>query len=244
MPQENSVRAVERALSILDCYTTGKGCFTLIEIARMINLSPSTTLRLLSTLEKRNYIFRDPESLKYYLGFRLAQISNISFENLDFCRVARPYMQQLNNLFNESVGISMVKRGHRVCVDRIEGTRPLRSVLSIGMPQPLTRGASGRMLLSHQSEEFILSQLHEDPFVTLSDLQEVKRQGYAVSYGEREPGIVSVAAPILDSQRKLVATLFLSAPTARVDEALVERFIQAVTDSAYKISCQLGFSDV
>lgn len=208
----------------------------------MVQLSPSTTLRLLSTLEKRNYIFKDSENLRYYLGFRLAQISNVSFENLDFCRVARPFLQQLNTLFNESVGISMVRRGSRVCVERIEGTRPLRSVLQIGMPQPLTRGASGRMLLAYQPEEFIRQQLQEDPFVTLSDLQQVKEKGYAVSFGEREPGIVSVAAPILDAQHKLLATIFLSAPAARVDDNLVERFVQAVTDSAYKVSCQLGYS--
>ncbi len=242
MPQETGVRGGVGAVYILVLYTAGKGSFTLMELSRMIALSPSTTLRLLATLEKRNYIFRDPESLRYYLGFRLAQISNISFENLDFCRVARPFLQQLNTLFNESVGISMVKRGSRVCVERIEGTRPLRSVLQIGMPQPLTRGASGRMLLSYQPEDFILRQLQEDPFVTLNDLQQVRQKGYAISFGEREPGIVSVAAPILNAQHKLLATMFLSAPAARVDYSLVESFVQAVTDSAYKVSCQLGYS--
>lgn len=242
MAQETGVRAVERALSILDCYTAGKGSFTLMELSRMIDLSPSTTLRLLATLEKRNYIFKDPESLRYYLGFRLAQISNVSFENLDFLRVARPFLQQLNTLFNESVGISMVKRGNRVCVERIEGTRPLRSVLQIGMPQSLTRGAAGRMLLSYQPEEFILQQLQEDPFITLSDLQQVREKGYAVSFGEREPGLVSVAAPILDAQHKLLATMFLSAPAARVDDSLVERFVQAVTEAAFRVSSQLGYS--
>ena len=98
------------------------------------------------------------------------------------------------------------------------------------------------MLLSYQPEDFILQQLQEDPYVTLSDLQQVKEKGYAVSFGEREPGLVSVAAPILDAQHKLLATMFLSAPAARVDDSLVDRFVQAVTNGSYKVSCQLGYN--
>ena len=82
MAVENNVRAVERALAILDCFNSSKNSFTLTELARAIDLSPSTTLRLISTLESKNYIYRNPENMRYYLGYRLAQLSDIAFSKM------------------------------------------------------------------------------------------------------------------------------------------------------------------
>ena len=63
MAQEYNVRAVDRALQVLDLFADGASNFPLTEIARGIELSPSTTLRLLTTLEKRNYIYRSEENI-------------------------------------------------------------------------------------------------------------------------------------------------------------------------------------
>ena len=244
MANDMAVRSVERALSILNCYTLGKSSFTLVELARLVELSPSTTLRLLTTLEKQNYIFRDPATMRYYLGFKLAQISHLAFENLDFCRLSHPFLQQLNLRFNESVGLCMVKQEQRVCVDRIEGTQQLRSVMSIGMNAPLTRGAAGKMLLAHQPAEVIERIIAKSPDIEMGELKKIREQGYAISYGEREPGLASVAAPLFDSGNNVVAAIFLSAPEARVCEQQISEFRDAVIESAKSISRQLGYSQV
>ena len=85
MPPEYNVRSVERALAILDCFNYDHASFSLVELAKEIDLSASTTLRLVSTLEKKNYLYRNPESGRYYLGARLAQLGNVIFANLDIC---------------------------------------------------------------------------------------------------------------------------------------------------------------
>lgn len=99
MAVENNVRAVERALAILDCFNSSKSSFTLTELARAIDLSPSTTLRLISTLESKNYIYRNPENMRYYLGYRLAQLSDIAFSPWIYAlsrgRIWRGYIRNL-----------------------------------------------------------------------------------------------------------------------------------------------------
>lgn len=240
MAQENGVRAVDRALDILNCFTMGKSNFSLMEIARIIELSPSTTLRLLTTLEKAGYLHRDLDNLRYYLGFRLAQISNIAFDNLDFCRIARPYLRQLSERFGESVGLFIYQEGRRVCVERVEGTRKLRSILHIGERAPLTRGASGRLILAHREEEEIRRILQEDPFCTLEDLKQIRQQGYAVSHGEREKGVMSVAAPLYNSRNEFVAALFLSGADGSINEQDINTVIDAICQNAKIISGMLG----
>lgn len=76
MPPEYNVRAVERALAILDCFSIEHTSFSLMEISKEIQLSASTTLRLLSTLEKRNYLYRNPDNSRYYLGAQCGPAGN------------------------------------------------------------------------------------------------------------------------------------------------------------------------
>lgn len=241
MAQENNVRAVERALQILNCFAAGKQSFTLVEMARQIQLSPSTTLRLLGTLERQNFIFRDPDSLKYFLGFKLAQISHIGFANVTVCKVAHPFLEQLVQALGESAGVYIRKGERRVCVDRAEGTGSLRSVVQVGNSAPLTRGASGRLLLSALSEQRILDILEKDPCISLEDVKKTAQDGYAVSRGEREAGIVSIAAPVFNSTNKLSAAIFVSGPESRMI-AQVDYIIPRVIQTAKDISFALGAS--
>ena len=51
---ETPVRAIERALDILDCFAPGRLELSLTDIASRIKLAMSTTSRIVATLEKRN----------------------------------------------------------------------------------------------------------------------------------------------------------------------------------------------
>ena len=241
MAQEVSVRTVERALDILDCYASGKSGFSLTEIAEMIGLSPSTTLRLLGTLEKKHYLFRDPSNLKYYLGFRLAQLSNLSFDNMDYCRIAQPYLERLQERFNESSGVYALKGRRRVCVARVEGLCRLRSIVQIGDSYSLTRGASGRILLAYQPGEFIQACIAEDDFCSQDDLAAVRRQGYAVSHAERSAGVLSIAAPLFNAKGKVIAALFLSGADSHFDDEKIAGVAAVLCQYSREISHQMGY---
>ena len=95
MPPEYNIRSVDRALAVLDCYDLEHTSFSLVELAKKIELSASTTLRLVTTLENRNYLFRNPDNGRYYLGSRIAQLGNNIFSNLDICQIAQPFLREL-----------------------------------------------------------------------------------------------------------------------------------------------------
>lgn len=234
-------RSVERALAILDCFSEGKASYTLTEISRKTTLSPSTATRLLATLEQNNYLFRDEETSKYYLGFKLARIGNVAFENLDYCKVARPYLIKLNETFNESVGLYMIKEDYRVCIDRIEGKNSLRSIVQIGDIYPLTRGASGKVLLAYQSDDVIKKCLEKDDFLKERELKEIIKNSYATSHAERTSGIISVAAPIFNSKNEVKIAIFMTIPTARGERDRINKIIKSIVESSQFISETLGY---
>jgi len=64
MGSVSNIHAVERALDILSCLNEKQTESTLTDISREIGLARSTTSRILSTLEKRNFLVRDKETQK------------------------------------------------------------------------------------------------------------------------------------------------------------------------------------
>lgn len=236
-----SVKVIERALKMLNCFTKEKLSLSLVEISREIDLPPSTTSRILSTLEKYNYLYRDDETQRYYLGPSIARLGTLCYSHMDFRRISIPYMIELRELYNESVGLYVPNKENRVCIERIESTHPLKRILNIGDRLPLTRGASGRLLLAYQPPQIIDELLAADPYTTTERLAEIRALGYSTSRSEREEGVVSVAAPIFDSQHKVVAALNISGPAARISVELMEEMALKAKEFALKISREMGY---
>lgn len=238
---DNNVRAVERALQILNCFSPERVSFSLVEISREIGLYPSTTLRLLGTLENQNYVYRHPNNHRYYLGFRLAQLSQVSFSNLDYCQIAQPYLEALRDEFNEGVGIYSLQGDSRVCVMRLNSTRLLRRDFNLGERHSLTKGASGKVLLAYQSPETIDRLLKDgSSSYTRAQLERVRADGVAVSREEREVGLCSIAAPIFNAKKEVVAAIFLSCPTPRFTKEVEEAVTPRIRETAIQISREMG----
>jgi IclR family transcriptional regulator, KDG regulon repressor len=238
---ESSVRSVDRALDILDCFVPGRLELSLTEISQRISLSMSTTSRIVSTLERRSYLFRSRETQRYSLGPKIAQVGVLGFSNLDLRKVALPFMNDLNRIYDEGVSLYVVQGEERICVERIESTRPLRRVINIGDRHPLTRGAAGRVLLAYLPPEQREALLRRDPFTTEEALAELRHGGYTVSLGEREEGVSSIAAPVLDARREVVAALAISGPSVRFEGPGFADKIAKVKKHAEAISSALGW---
>ncbi|OGO66615.1 MAG: hypothetical protein A2030_11965 [Chloroflexi bacterium RBG_19FT_COMBO_50_10] len=85
-----SVRAVERALGVLLCFTPETPELTMTQIAEQVGIHKSTTHRLLATLEKQRFVQRDPDTGIYRLGIRLLQMAYLTLEHIDLRRLAAP----------------------------------------------------------------------------------------------------------------------------------------------------------
>ena len=172
--KDTPVRAIERALDILDCFEPGRLELSLTDIAGRINLSMSTTSRIAATLEKRSYLARNVDSQRYSLGPRITQIGALGLSNMELRKVALPFMRDLNTLYNEGVSLYVIRDDQRICVERVESTLPLRRVINVGDRHPLTRGAAGRVLLAYLPREQRDALLVKDPFTTEEALEELR----------------------------------------------------------------------
>lgn len=217
-----TVRAVERALDILLCFTEAPE-LSMTEIAGKAGLHKSTVHRLLASLENKGFLLRNPSSEKYRLGFRLWELSaNLSVSD-DPEVVLLPELEHLRDVLEETVSLYVRDGLERIRVQAVQSNQVIRRVAQVGARLPLYVGASSKVLVAFGEPE-VLGQVLESPTWPASmdrdafaaQMEEVRRLGYATSVEERETGAAAIAVPVYNRSQKLVAALAISGPSNRL----------------------------
>lgn len=248
MPR-GSVQSIERALTILTHLCARAQATGVTELATSLRLAKSTVHRLLCTLEGAGLVIRGTDGT-YRPGLKLWELGCAVVRGLDVREAARPIMQALVRETSETVHLSVWDQGEVVYIDKIDGTNPLRIHSTIGGRAPAHAVASGLAFLAFRdgaaSAEIWqgrLKRFTDRTITTFSQLrnklEEIRRQGYALSVGAWHPDSAGVAAPIRSHTGDVAAVISVAGPRERVTShagALARR----VRSAAAEISRALG----
>jgi DNA-binding IclR family transcriptional regulator len=217
-----TVRAVERALDILLCFTDSSD-LTLTEIASRVDLHKSTVHRLLASLEGKGFIMRNSSTDKYRLGYRLWELSANLAQSDDPGQVLLPDMELLRDQIGETISLYVLDGLERVRIQAVQSNQEIRRVAPVGARMPLYVGASSKVLLAFAEpavQELLFASADLPAGLSrealLQQLSDTRRQGFATSVEEREIGAAALSAPILGRGGKLVAALAVSGPANRL----------------------------
>lgn len=247
------LKSASKALDILLSFRDGPGEQGISEISSRLGIPKATVYRLVDTLRAKGFLFRDPATDKYRLGLTLFELGELAAASVDLRKIAFPIMTELRDRTNESVVLYIRDGFHRICLEMVECRHVLRQFTEVGRRLPLGAGACGKLLLAHMSAEDIEKYLREgfivrytdntitDPSVLRTHLATIRKEGYAISIGERIQGVSSVAAPVLDTNGRVVAALGISGPTVRIHAENLEQYRVLVISAAKEISSLLGF---
>jgi len=248
LEDKQTVRAVDRALQILKSFTFEKRQMSLTEICKLSELPKTTVFRLLTALEEQGFIQKDSITQNYKLGALLFRLGSIVLSDLDIKKVSLPILEELAAKTKETLNINIVQDDERVCLVKVEGSHDLRQFIEIGKGLPLHKGASGKVLLAYLPEdrqEQILNSINEDMGKSrkefMAELNEIRKNGYAVSRDERVLGAAAVSAPIFDCMGNLAGGLTISGATIRFTEERVRELIILGTEASNRISSALGY---
>lgn len=233
-----TVRAVERALDILLCFTKQRD-LGLTEIAGQIGLHKSTVHRLLTTLEDRGFVIRDSATEKYRLGLKIWELSVHLAEGDDPAILLQPRMEQLRDQLGETVSLYLLDGTDRLRIQAVQSNQAIRRVAPVGARLPLFVGASSKVLVAYAGEA-VLHQVLESPEWPagvdreeyMTQLDHIRDIGYATSYEEREPGAAAVSAPIFDRRGQLAAALSVSGPVSRMSPQTLKEFAPVLIEAA------------
>ncbi len=240
-----SMRSLERAIDVLEVLDGSREPLRLSDVARRAGLPVATTQRILNVLEARGRVERDARGYRPGIGLIFGAHAYLTSSPL--LLAARPVLQDL--AASTGLTASLFKRlgTSRIVLARVDGLRPLRYELPIGERLPLHLGA-GKVLLAHmdpQEREHFLSHLHEHPRADgrpidaqrfRGELQAIRDAGYSQARGEREPGMASVAAAVLEPDGTASAAVQVAARQEDLPLDQVEHLGVEVQRAAFAIA--------
>lgn len=223
---EGGVIAVTRALHIMEAFRIGEWQLPLAELSRRTGLHNTTVLRLARTLALSDFMVQNEDG-QWRLGPAAGWLGARYQAGFDINNVVEPILRTLSQETRESASFYVREGNERVCISRVEGQQSVRHHVRIGMRLPLNLGAPGRVILAFSGEPGAV-------------YEEIRRRGYHVSMGEREPQVSSVAAPVFGLNWKLLGSMCISGPTSRLDQEKLDAFAQTVMDTANRLSYALA----
>jgi DNA-binding IclR family transcriptional regulator len=222
----DSIRAVDRALDILMCFTRQTPSLSMTQIADKIGMNKSTVHRLLGTLEKRHFLHRDADSGQYQLGVHMLQMAHLALENNTIRKAATPFMKELASRSQETITLSILDGNEVIFLNVIESPQRVKLAASVGQRMPAFATAAGKAMLSrldNNQVEKILDQGMQrytphtvrTKAALLENIAVARRHGFAISMQEYEDGINAVAAPVLAQDGTLMAAVTVAGPAYR-----------------------------
>ena len=246
------IQAVLAALDVLDCFA-GEPFLGLAELNHRTGLQRSRIMRILGTLESRGYLLEDPGSGGYTPGPRLMVLGKVFERHQDLPAQARPILRKLADDTGESSSLFVQDGRERMVLVREEGTQVLRMAITEGQRMPLHAGASSKVLLAFGAREDRARLAREkqlppltpdtitDPRRLGAELNRIRRQGYALSRGERVAGTASIAAPVFDDRNRFLGALGIGGPEHHYRQAEAVELRTRVIAAAQELSHRLGW---
>jgi DNA-binding IclR family transcriptional regulator len=191
-----------------------KGPLSLAGLVSATSLSRPTAHRLAAALEAHRLVGRD-EAGRYRLGLRLLGWAGAIRAELGLVEAALPVLGALRDETGESAQLFVRDGDARLCVAASERPAGLRDTVPVGAVLPIDRGSGGKVLLAF-GPDGMGGAAGRFPAVDPGELETIRRRGWAVSVAEREDGVCSVSAPVLDSGKQVHAAVGVSGPINRL----------------------------
>jgi DNA-binding IclR family transcriptional regulator len=219
-------QAVDKALAILEQFSTAEPQLGVSELARRLHLSASGAHALLGALLESGMVAQDPQTRRYMLGRETVRLGYTAIYSDPLLHVALPYLHYVADQVREAAYLAE-RRG-------LEGV-PVLQVLSANTEEqlawyttiPLHSTSAGKALLAYAGQadldRLLSKQLPSptehtitEPAELRRELERVRAQGYATCFEEEELGYNGVAVPVRDQEGLVIAALAIAGPSYRL----------------------------
>lgn len=229
----SGVGVLDKSVAVLAALAE-RGPLSLAGLVEATGLSRATAHRLAAALEAHRLVGRDGAG-RYRLGLRLLGWAGAVSTELGLVEAARPVLEALRDETGESAQLFVRDGDSRLCVAASERPSGLRDTVPVGAVLPIGRGSGGKVLLA-------FGDAADASGIDPSELETIRRRGWAVSVAEREEGVCSVSAPVLDSGGRIHAALGVSGPINRLGRQPGKRLAGPVVAAARELERRAGLA--
>ncbi|MBX9457923.1 MAG: IclR family transcriptional regulator [Rhizobium sp.] len=245
-------RGLDRAFEILEFLRVKRQPMRPNEIASEIGAPRSSVYELVNLLLSHGMLDYQGGDGRVYLGRRLYFLGTAYAEQFDLMRECDRMLVRLAEQTRETAQMCLLEgRKYTVAMMR-EGIRPFRISSNVGELVSIVWTASGRLLVSHLSDQQILDLIPPEDFVLpsgrrmeaaefIAQVRQASRDGFFTFNSEVENFTHCFAVPVFQSDGACIATLCLVAPR---EDGLRNRdaYLESLLTAASEISEKLGYT--
>jgi IclR family KDG regulon transcriptional repressor len=244
---------LQKIVLVLSSFNVNRPIQGLSELSRTCKLPKTTTLRISSALCDQKLLSLDPVTKKYRLGYRILELAQVIDDGDNLLKVARPLMIKLRDEIEETVTLTIESEDLGICIERVESRQSLRFSTPLGEQRPLHAGAARKVLMAFLSPPRVqhilemngLSKLTDntvlDPKQLLRELEQIRVDQYAISFGEHNPGVSAISVPVMGFDSKPIASITIAGPIFRLTREHVLEYLPTLRECAFNISKGLGY---
>jgi DNA-binding IclR family transcriptional regulator len=237
--------SVGRVLIILELVAESTQGLGISELSRRLDISKGTVSGLCAQLESGGALTRDPVTKRYGLGPLISNLAGRGFIHARLKELAGPEMTRLRDELGESIFLGILSRGE---VNVVEARQP-SGVIGIsagpGTRLPVTAGAVGKVFMAGMPPAAVQRIIAQgipqhtprtvtDPALLLSQLSQVRAQGYALETDEYLLGVWGAAVP-LGAHGGLPAALWSIGFTSAIKPGRLEQIAAALKSARGRI---------
>jgi DNA-binding IclR family transcriptional regulator len=198
---------------------------------------------------------RDARTAHYSLGAELLRWAHLIMARAPLREIALVRMRELVAECNETVflGVYEASRREMMFAACVESDHPLRYTIELSRWIPMNTGASSLAILAWLGDkelELIMARAlggkppSADSLVSRarlsSELQAIRRKGYAFSRAKRLAGAIGIGAPIFASDGNVIGDLVLTIPEQRFERKASAKLARLLVKHAAAITADIG----
>ncbi|WP_351236477.1 IclR family transcriptional regulator [Streptomyces sp. NPDC002133] len=218
----SGVQSVARAMAVLEKLSLS-GTAGVNELARELELAPSTVQRLLGALSEAGVVEQDPADRSYRVGLRLFQWGQTPLRRLRLRELAKPHMQELAVEVGETIALGVLDGAHVMHVEWIPARHLVQPRIGIGDRTPALSSSMGQCLIAWLPRQQRIDIAMEsaaaagspgDPAVIEEVLATVRAQGFAI-VADPQANVRTIAVPVRAGIEQAVGALGIGGPSTR-----------------------------
>lgn len=241
-----SLDTVKRVSSLMEYLMECEGEASIRDIGHAADIPKSTVQRMLSSLEETGWVYQNPATQAYRIGFHFLSFANSWRFRLELVKQTQAILEELSESTRETALLVVLDGDCGRCINKVEPEKTLKLVAEVGKTFPLHAAACGKILFAfcpEETRERVLSgslavytpKTLVDPDSLRRELGLIRKRGFAESYEELTLGAAEIAVPLVDSQSRLVAGLSVAGAKKDITDGF-ERILSLLREKAQLVA--------
>lgn len=217
IPDKDTMGGLAKGLRVIETFTTDRPRQSIAEVSAASGLDRATARRCLLTLAQQGYA--DYDGKFFTLTPRVLRLGTACLATMPLPQIVQPLLDEMSERIGQSSSVAILDGAEIVYVARAAQRKVMSIGLMPGSRLPTYCTSMGRVLLAALSQPEAAAILHSaplpprtahtltDPQAIVAELARVRVQGYAINDQEIELGLRSIAVPLRNSRRQVVAAI-------------------------------------